>query len=525
MKKSALSNSVASILTEATRFGSKEISEVMKYANAFSIGMEFEFHVSEFYTPEDEDAIDQYIESDYAYEYADQIVNQRYGKIVSEMSSELNDLTNSTLLDNFNAILDFSDVMEDGEGLDAEGYLTDEYSEIFEALTSYEYGLLSRATYDTLANIQKLTDGSPQSLPIPIIEAFDEALNGDFDFVVEKVSGAIKAIETARRVAQKTPHGIRKAVATLVLDESFSLLLTNAEDLSGSFNTIDGLVDDVLNSSVLDDLRYEYRKVYAKRANYEDYREQAQNSKSPQAVAFIKEKMLANPIFSSTLSSVVEDASVKDGAEVITTPIKLKQAISILSDYLDFIKEYGVTSDYTGLHINISHRFFRTNRIQDINFLKLVILLDPDMIQSMSKNEKRKGWKERNDMVAGLGKVIDYEIDSLIRAYKVGGFKSLEETLTEKLIIAEKFRSINFTNSVLSTKSDQRRVELRYPGGKGYENRYDDITRDILFGCYTVLAAIEDDFLKQDYLKGILRFLDRSTKKKYGMSFLDAVKR
>ena len=524
MKRSLLSNSIEQLLTEATRFGSKESAEVLKFANAFRIGMEFEFHVSKFYTEEDEDILNSYLEHEEAEYYANDKINQRYGKGIEQLLANIDDLANGGVVDHYLKIADFSDVMEDGEGLDEEGYLSDEYNEIFNSLTDPQFGLLSNALYSTLQEIISYGGtGSEKTLPTPIVDGLDEILDDELSYLLAHIPETLKVIEDIRRNLQKNPAGIRKTVASIVLSDHFMLVLQTAEDLDGFDST--SANTQLMKTSAIEEMLIEFKTDWAIRAYNEDYREAAANSNSEKAVSYVRGLMEANPIYSSTLKEVVVDPSVKDGAEVITAPLDLKQAVSSLGDYLDFIKTEGATSDFTGLHINISHRFFRTNRIEHINFLKMAILLDPDMIQTMSKNEKRKGWKERNDMVAAVGRVIDYEIDSMIRAYKVGGFKELEQSLMSRIVRAEKYKSVNFTNSVLSTPKNERRVELRYPGGKGYENRQEDILREMLFGCYAVLAAIEPEFLKQDYLKGILRFLDRATKKKYGMSFLDAVKR
>ena len=524
MKRSLLSNSIEQLLTEATRFGSKESAEVLKFANAFRIGMEFEFHVSKFYTEEDEDVLNSYLEHEEAEYYANDKITHRYGAGIKSLLANIDDLANGGVVDFYQKVADFSDNMEDGEGLDSEGYLSDEYNEIFDALTDSQFGLLSNALYSTLQDIIAYgSTGSDKTLPTPIVEGFDELFGDELSYLLAHIPETLTVIENTRRNLQKNPNGIRKAVASIVLSDHFMLVLQTAEDLDGFDSNKAGR--ELFKTEGFQEMMLEFKKDWAIRAYNEDYREAAVNSNSEKAVSYVRNIMEANPIYSSTLKEVVVDPSVKDGAEVITAPLDLKQAVNSLGDYLDFIKAEGVTSDFTGLHINISHRFFRTNRIEHINFLKMAILLDPDMIQSMTKNEKRKGWKERNDMVAMVGKVVDYEIDSMIRSYKLGGFKELEQTLMSRIVRAEKYKSVNFTNSVLATPKNERRVELRYPGGKGYENRKEDILREMLFGCYTVLAAIEPEFLKQDYLKGILRFLDRATKKKYGMSFLDAVKR
>lgn len=525
MTKSVLSASVGEILTEATKFGNQQVAEVLKYQNAFRVGLEFEYHVAGFYDENKADMTEEYSNTSEAHEYAEEKITKHYGRLINELAEEVTALIKSDIVENYTKVFDFGDTMEHGEGLDDEGYLTDEYQEIFDALTAQE-GLLGGFTTGTIENIEQFTKATGEkSLPMFVLAAFDEVLDDSFLDLASYAHDALPEITAARSKLQKNPEGIRRAVAYMMSSHKLSMLFAACDVLkdTGITNTR-ALVQHVIDSNELDEYKEEKRLEYAKKAISYENREAAINSDSEKAVKHIKEVMDDYPILLSALEENVVDPSVEDGCETITKPLPLRQCIHLLPDFLDFIKEHGITSDNTGLHANISHRFFRTPRLADINLLKMVILLDPDSIQTMAKNERRTGWKERNEMVMRLGNLIDYEIDSLISAYKNGGFKVLEQRLTDKLIRAEKFKSINFTNAFLSSESNQRRVELRFLGGKGYENRQNDIIRDILFGCYTILAAIEPEFLRNDYLKGILRYLDRSTKKKYGKSFLDAVK-
>src|SRR5699024_8644509 len=234
------------------------------------------------------------------------------------------------------------------------------------------------------------------------------------------------------------------------------------------------------------------------------------------------------------IEDITDDSSVSLGVEVITIPMTIDVFLNKLHPLLKMIDYFGGgTTDRTGLHINISHTSFRTNDIEKINLLKMVALLDPDFFQNRTHSaierdikKKTNKWEERNHMVSALTRVLDTQIEELLEVGSIYGFGEELLKYIEKLLIREfKFRSINFSHAFLGTLPDESRIEFRFPGGIDYQKRSEEIKSDVLFFCYCILIAMDENVGKREYYNGILRMLNRASERSGNhKNFLTAVK-
>lgn len=203
-------------------------------------------------------------------------------------------------------------------------------------------------------------------------------------------------------------------------------------------------------------------------------------------------------------------------AEIITKPLSYNDTMIFMHSMFEFIREFGRTSDFTGLHVNLSHRNFSTGG--NFDPLKMVILLSPDYLQSDAR------WRERNDTVASLYVQLgNEEIALLADVYNRGGIPLVEQSLKDLLIRSEKFRSINFT-ALLGGAPNERRVEFRLFGGANMEDRMEELARDIPYTMYAMLAGTDHNFLRREYLEQLVRLLNKLSERYFKMSFVDLAK-
>ena len=262
---------------------------------------------------------------------------------------------------------------------------------------------------------------------------------------------------------------------------------------------------------ITDEERYSFAEEYARENN-------RNSSDGGEAVSFIASHFEDLP----WVEDVVADGSFSSaiGGELITKPLTFPEMITRMKEVFAFIREYGYTDDQTGMHVNISHKRFKT--IERMDLLKMVVLLDPDYMQ----NEGLGKWKERNDMVRNLYRQLTPRfIQSLAVYYTRHGISKVEEEMRNELIQPQKFRSVNFTNSFGYVNAQERRIEYRLFGGSGYESRLNDASMDILFACYTVLAAMDENFLRREYLEHLMKVLNRYSYAQYQMSFIELARR
>jgi len=139
--------------------------------------------------------------------------------------------------------------------------------------------------------------------------------------------------------------------------------------------------------------------------------------------------------------------------ELITHPMPYQEARIMLVKIYRIIQEIGYTSERTGLHINIS--FDKTDlNIEHVNPIKLTLSLSEDLIYSMFPERKNNIYCKS---IKNIIPYKDYDFSS-----------SSASILTSSLFLhagVSKYYGINFTCL------NQGRLEFRYIGGTGYENK------------------------------------------------------
>lgn len=263
-----------------------------------------------------------------------------------------------------------------------------------------------------------------------------------------------------------------------------------------------------MSNEIMLGLEYEYH------VNYEIYKPYTKQSKTKDpAVSAIYDILTNNNtwhIDTDDIKTVKSELLVPPGVELVTWPLPLNRALSEMKLIFDHISDVGSTSEETGLHSNISlkHESFTK---ENFNPVKLVMLMDDheilgrypvrNFVDSMAATfTDNQGW-----LIVSLAEMMVSEIYSLGQA--------IRDVIVENIQKYNKMQGMNFRHMFdANVKEYEKRVEFRYIGGEGYENRYNEITRDIYKQCYMLLAAFDETFLEKEYLKNMVRLLDNLVK-------------
>lgn len=249
--------------------------------------------------------------------------------------------------------------------------------------------------------------------------------------------------------------------------------------------------------------------------NEQALQEVIESSKQPSKVDVVARDLPIDPKF---IESVTSDVTVPNGAEVVTKPLGVREAFHVMDDIFEYIKDVGYTNDQTGLHVNVS---ISGVDLRTVNLVKMMILLDVEFMQGLTKTAKEFiKYPVRSSFVSPNTKILRMQdadgylgVERVARAYLRGGSDMMIDEF-EKLILADnrKERAVNLIN-VFNADVNQRRIEFRLFGpseNNGYEDRGDEIQNDILQICYVLLASTDENFLRTEYLRGIIRTLDRN---------------
>ena len=174
--------------------------------------------------------------------------------------------------------------------------------------------------------------------------------------------------------------------------------------------------------------------------------------------------------------SLVDDMSIgtrrpnsyfSHGHELVSPPMPPKKALKMMAVVFQFMKDNNIeTNTTTGLHVNMDIGEKATKRIEPT---KLVTLVDDEKIAKRYNRSKaqyclphnskiRQQVKHWNNLKNKPCKLVDY--------VKQWGL-SVEQ-------LDEKYSAINFG------KQDDGYLEFRMIGNRGYEKRYNEISKDIL---------------------------------------------
>lgn len=446
-----------SVILEAARFGNKQLQMVTKFSKLFKIGVEYEFIVDE----------------------GESAVTTAIGKMVSSDKTDIFKWA-SEKAEHIIAITeaDAEEVIQAARLLDVDD------EEDVQAFFEYYYGDLlriARASNEIHSSIPSLDDKLRRALDglgFPMTRAntirmAELPAEGEIDPDAPEEFFGSKV--TMKRIIQGIGAVLDHVYRNYVKKECWRVIKETPNELQYINMVNDGI------KRYQDDMSIERTKID------------------------VVEDSL--PVARSLIEGIVMDITVPDGVEVVTKPLPLDTTVNVMKQIFGYIPTVGSTTNSTGVHVNISlDSFSPTN----FNAVKAIVLLDPDAHQYR--------WPERGDYTKSVNNIIESQdvLLELADIYKNSGPASLISAF-EKLILANatKLRSVNLTNFLSDGVSQKhRRIEYRFPGGAGYENRFGEIVNDMFFMCYVMLAG-SSKMLQKEYLRGIIRVLDRAVRKTF----------
>lgn len=508
------------MLLEAVRFGNQQMNVVRRHKNQFRIGIEYELKIRDDLVSgqeymEDVDVTEDHYASTEVKEATRNEIKRLWGDELDALSKWMGHIASPTFEAAVEGVLDALDMMQDGVSVE------ENISSVRKIVDTFITPAPSIPQLDSFLE-NSLTQGLSSGWGVRF--SVRNLLSTGEDFF-EFLPPLVDILEEERSDYVNSPETVQAVESMIELINDFSLDLSDFSDsIIGGFNDVYSLTgfllrsDDMLEDMNISEVRNTTAMSVARRWA-------AEGSDEGSALAYI-EGELDSYVNGDMIYDIVPDGSIKtsEGGEVITNPLDVDDAFNTMEEMFEFIDENGYTDADTGMHVNISHRKFRS--IQDLNLLKLVILIDPDHIQSKDHG----GWAERNYMVQNLYRRISHadirELASMVAASEYQGndlLNLVENYLSNLVTRPEKFRSINFVSAVGNVDLDQKRIEFRYFGGKDYHKRIDQIKRDVYFACYCVLAMVDKEFLKREYYEQLFKTLNRLTRDRFRMTFFDLV--
>lgn len=457
-----------SVITEAARFGNKERNAILSKINLFRFGLEYEFNVEQGLA-----YLDKLSKPDTPLE----------SPMIRDVSAHLNRIARTvTTLNSMGGIDTFDDhaaSMQEyifGGTSDAEKdyFENTVFGEVIDAGLAFYTGVILPSD-----EVKKVYKG--------------KALDGMGLLNNSMTSGELTAIRNIAGYSNHKPE-LTVPIAMQVRSAANGLskfLKSDAEMVSPRITHTN------LHQGMLNILHAEISDIH-------------DTTKSK--VEIVRDEFPVNRRF---INNILPDVTVPNGVEVITNPLSFIDAMNVMDETFEYIQRVGSTDHTTGLHVNIS--VSGDLDLSSINMVKMLVLLDTDFFQGLTKGAKKYiKYPVRSEWVTPMTRVLSGNAGEyllmLARAYAYNGAASLVrefESIVTKDNVKE--RAVNLKH-LLNADVSQRRVEFRFLGGHNYEYRASEIENDILQFCYMMAAGGSEDFLKREYLEGIVQILDRAAR-------------
>lgn len=201
--------------------------------------------------------------------------------------------------------------------------------------------------------------------------------------------------------------------------------------------------------------------------------------------------------------------------EIITKHIDIEHSLILFSQIMKIMKLYGYTSNHSGLHVNVSYDGDHSN----ISFLKYYTLLNTVSVH--------KRFPERlytmDLIVEDEFNILDIEIQDYINNSNSPTMMNVINIVKKTLnnTVLGKYKNVNA--SFKQFIKDNGRIELRYIGGEGYEDREEEIYNDILRSAQLLEIMYTKDSEKE-FNKELLRLLDNVFQKNRNSTFFEYIK-
>jgi hypothetical protein len=246
--------------------------------------------------------------------------------------------------------------------------------------------------------------------------------------------------------------------------------------------------------------------VFSQRPEVGGYASSFKNTAS--TMAKFLEKVLKEPVGVNATGydhwNLTHDTSIKDsegrsdeedqdgvGVEIVSPPLAPTLALEQLAAVLNILDTYGIeTNESTGIHVNIS-----LSNMENFDPLKLVLFMGDEHVL-------KKFDRSTNAFTQSQIKRV---IDSISLTGKLP--KTADELITvgrEGLAETGKYFSVNLQHL-------PKYLEFRAAGGKDYHRRLRDIREVVGRWLTAVELAAHPEMQRQEYLKKVMKLIDKTS--------------
>lgn len=200
--------------------------------------------------------------------------------------------------------------------------------------------------------------------------------------------------------------------------------------------------------------------------------------------------------------------------EVITPPLQFHDSMKILDKMLNLIKEKDhvidlmnvefITTKTSGLHVNISVDP-KSEKFKELNKMYALLLSSFDFLVDIFDEEE-----ERRFYIEKMGEVTNKFLEYIIREYNSDYVEENTKILADflrKLIENQQSLGLNIERKLKNFMNEKYRavnlgkpdyVEFRVIGGKNYEEKRDEIIKNIVRFAFVVWESSTKNYSKLD---------------------------
>jgi hypothetical protein len=202
-------------------------------------------------------------------------------------------------------------------------------------------------------------------------------------------------------------------------------------------------------------------------------------------------------------ASLDPDDSDDQGLEFVSPPLPIEELLSDLNKVKAWADRTGCyTNDSTGLHINVSVPGWTGGSTNQLDYVKLALLLGDEFVLDSF------GRAGNTYAKSAMGKIRDAVRKRPDRAQELmDKMKSGMDQLASKVVHSrstEKYTSINVKDGY---------IEFRSPGGDWLNDNFKEIDNTLRRFTVALSAAVNPGAYRQEYLKKLYKLLDVSGEK------------
>ena len=202
-------------------------------------------------------------------------------------------------------------------------------------------------------------------------------------------------------------------------------------------------------------------------------------------------------------ASLDPDDNNDQGLEFVSPPLPIEELLSDLNKVKAWADRTGCyTNDSTGLHINVSVPGWTGSSTNQLDYVKLALLLGDEFVLDSF------GRAGNTYAKSAMGKIRDAVRKNPDRAQELmDKMKSGMDQLASKVVHSrstEKYTSINVKDGY---------IEFRSPGGDWLNDKFPEIENTLRRFTVALSAAVDPAAYREEYLKKLYKLLDVSGEK------------